>query len=186
MIDKCFLVGSELFSSRAWVTALRRAGRETQALPRSLHRRTSVAAPMRAPAWDHADSNRRRNKRRPSRLARPIGAPGRTVNPSSPNCAKSTAQQTPRPAAKPWRPSRKGYGAANMRRSARSGGGNGRRSSRSSPSPRRCAKSSTPRMRSTSGFFAAVLFVACASDLVAKGGASAASTAGSPIRSLPD
>jgi hypothetical protein len=37
-----FLAGSELFSSRAWVTARRRAGREAQALPRSLHRRTSV------------------------------------------------------------------------------------------------------------------------------------------------
>ncbi len=48
VIDKCFLAGSELFSSRAWVTAWRRAGREAQALPRSLHRRTSVAAPVRA------------------------------------------------------------------------------------------------------------------------------------------
>ena len=47
VIDKCFFVGSELFSSRAWVTAGRRAGREAQALPRSLHRRTSVAAPVR-------------------------------------------------------------------------------------------------------------------------------------------
>jgi transposase InsO family protein len=47
VIDKCFLAGSELFSSRAWVTAGRRAGREAQALPRSLHRRTSVAAPVR-------------------------------------------------------------------------------------------------------------------------------------------
>ena len=47
VIDKCFLAGSELFSSRAWVTAWRRAGREAQALPRSLHRRTSVAAPVR-------------------------------------------------------------------------------------------------------------------------------------------
>ena len=37
-----------LFSSRAWVTARRRAGREAQALPRSLHRRPSVAAPVRA------------------------------------------------------------------------------------------------------------------------------------------
>ena len=32
---KCFLAGSELFSSRPWVTARRRAGREAQALPRS-------------------------------------------------------------------------------------------------------------------------------------------------------
>jgi transposase-like protein len=47
VIDKCFLARSELFSSRAWVTARRRAGREAQALPRSLHRRTSVAAPVR-------------------------------------------------------------------------------------------------------------------------------------------
>ena len=47
VIDKCFLAGSELFSSRAWATARRRAGREAQALPRSLHRRPSVAAPVR-------------------------------------------------------------------------------------------------------------------------------------------
>ena len=48
VIDKCFLTGSALFSSRAWVTARRRAGREAQALPRSLHHRPSVAAPVRA------------------------------------------------------------------------------------------------------------------------------------------
>ena len=48
VIDKCFLAGSELFSSRARATAWRRAGREAQALPRSLHRRPSVAAPVRA------------------------------------------------------------------------------------------------------------------------------------------
>ena len=48
VIDKCFLAGSGLFFSRAQVTARRRAGREAQALPRSLHRRTSVAAPVRA------------------------------------------------------------------------------------------------------------------------------------------
>jgi Winged helix-turn helix len=47
VIDKCFLAGSELFSSRARVTARRRAGREAQALPRSLQRRPSVAAPVR-------------------------------------------------------------------------------------------------------------------------------------------
>jgi hypothetical protein len=35
VIDKCFFAGSELFSSRGWVTARRRAGREEQALPRS-------------------------------------------------------------------------------------------------------------------------------------------------------
>ena len=74
--------------------------------------------------------------------------PGKTGSPSSPNCAKSTAPPTPRPAAWPWRPSRAAHGAANTRRSARSGGGNGSRSSRSSPSLRPCAKSSTPRMLS--------------------------------------
>ena len=47
VIDKRCLAGSELFSSRAWVAAWRRAGCEAQALPRSLHRRTSVAAPVR-------------------------------------------------------------------------------------------------------------------------------------------
>jgi hypothetical protein len=48
VIDKCFFAGSELFSSRARATAWRRAGREAQALPRSLHCRPSVAAPVRA------------------------------------------------------------------------------------------------------------------------------------------
>lgn len=48
VIDKCFLAGSGIFLSRAQATARRRAGREAQALPRSLHRRPSVAAPMRA------------------------------------------------------------------------------------------------------------------------------------------
>jgi transposase InsO family protein len=48
VIDKCFLAGSELFFSRARVTAWRRAGREAQALPRSLHCRPSVAVPVRA------------------------------------------------------------------------------------------------------------------------------------------
>ena len=48
VIDKCFFAGSELFSSRARATAWRRAGCEAQALPRSLHRRPSVAAPVRA------------------------------------------------------------------------------------------------------------------------------------------
>ncbi len=48
VIDKWFFAGSELFSSRARATAWRRAGREAQALPRSLHRRPSVAAPVRA------------------------------------------------------------------------------------------------------------------------------------------
>jgi hypothetical protein len=48
VIDKWFFAGSELFSSRARVTAWRRAGREAQALPRSLHCRPSVLAPVRA------------------------------------------------------------------------------------------------------------------------------------------
>ena len=48
VIDKCFLAGSGLFFSRAQVTARRRAGREAQALPRSLHCRTSFEAPVRA------------------------------------------------------------------------------------------------------------------------------------------
>jgi hypothetical protein len=48
VIDQCFLAGSELFLSCARVTAWRRAGREAKALPRSLHRRTSFAAPVRA------------------------------------------------------------------------------------------------------------------------------------------
>jgi transposase InsO family protein len=48
VIDKCFLAGSGLFSSRARVTARRRAGREAKALPRSLHHRASFAAPVRA------------------------------------------------------------------------------------------------------------------------------------------
>jgi len=48
VIDKCFLAGSGLFSSRARVIARRRAGREARALPRSLHCRPSFAAPVRA------------------------------------------------------------------------------------------------------------------------------------------
>ena len=47
VIDKGFLCGSAVFSSGARVTAWRRAGREVEALPRSLYRRTSVAAPVR-------------------------------------------------------------------------------------------------------------------------------------------
>jgi transposase InsO family protein len=46
VIDKCFLAGSELFSSRAWVTARRRAGRGASPAAQP-HRRTSVAAPVR-------------------------------------------------------------------------------------------------------------------------------------------
>ena len=79
-----------------------------------------------------------------------------------------------------------GSGAANIRRSARAGGDNGSRSSRSSPSLRPCAKSSTPRMRSTSGICAGVLHAMRAGDLVAKRGASAASVTGPPICVLPD
>jgi hypothetical protein len=47
VIDKRFLGGSGLFSPGARVTAWRRAGREVEALPRSLYRRTSLAAPVR-------------------------------------------------------------------------------------------------------------------------------------------
>ncbi len=47
-------------------------------------------------------------------------------------------------------------------------------------------RKSTPRMRSTSDFCAGVLFWGCASDLAVKRGASAASAARQPIRSLPD
>ena len=48
VIDKCFLAGFGLMFSCARATARRRAGREARALPRSLHRRASVAAPVRA------------------------------------------------------------------------------------------------------------------------------------------
>jgi hypothetical protein len=48
VIDRCLFARSELFLSRARVTARRRAGREAKALPRSLHRRTSFAASVRA------------------------------------------------------------------------------------------------------------------------------------------
>ena len=54
----------------------------------------------------------------------------------------------PRPAARPFRPSRTAHGAENTRQLAKSGGGSGSRSSRSSPSLRRSAKSSTPPTRS--------------------------------------
>lgn len=47
VIDKSFLRGSALFLAGARATAWRRAGREVGALPRSLYRRTSVAAPVR-------------------------------------------------------------------------------------------------------------------------------------------
>ena len=76
VIDKCFLAGSELFSSRAWVT-----GREEQGARRKPCRAAFIVAPRLrrpcAPAWDHADSNRRRSAHMPSRLARPICAPDR-------------------------------------------------------------------------------------------------------------
>ncbi len=76
VIDKCFLAGSALFSSRAWVTARRRAGREAQALPRSLHRRTSVAAPVRS--WDRNDlPSAERSRTRPKSHAPPTGLPHR-------------------------------------------------------------------------------------------------------------
>ncbi len=48
VIDKCFLLDLSYFPLAQRVTAWRRAGREAQALPRSLHRRPSVAAPVRA------------------------------------------------------------------------------------------------------------------------------------------
>src|SRR5271166_1242712 len=48
VIDKRFLAGFELISFCARATARRRAGREAQALPRSLHCRPSFAAPVRA------------------------------------------------------------------------------------------------------------------------------------------
>ena len=47
VIDKSLLRGSAVFSAGARVTAWRRAGREVGALPRSLYRRTSLAAPVR-------------------------------------------------------------------------------------------------------------------------------------------
>jgi winged helix-turn helix protein len=47
VIDKSFLRGSAVFSPGARVIAWRRAGREVGALPRSLYRRTSLAAPVR-------------------------------------------------------------------------------------------------------------------------------------------
>ena len=47
VIDKSFFDEPAVFSSRAWVTAWRRAGREVGALPRSLYSRSSFAAPVR-------------------------------------------------------------------------------------------------------------------------------------------
>ena len=47
VIDKGFHRGAALFCFGARATARRRAGREGKALPRSFHRRTSVAAPVR-------------------------------------------------------------------------------------------------------------------------------------------
>jgi transposase-like protein len=47
VIDKGFLGGFAVFSRGTRVTAWQRAGREVEALPRSLYRRTSVAAPVR-------------------------------------------------------------------------------------------------------------------------------------------
>ncbi|GEP07631.1 hypothetical protein MOX02_56690 [Methylobacterium oxalidis] len=47
VIDKGFSRGSVVFSSGARTTAWRRAGCEVWTLPRSLYRRTSVAAPVR-------------------------------------------------------------------------------------------------------------------------------------------
>ena len=47
VIDKSFFDEPAVSSSRAWVTAWRRAGREVGALPRSLYSRSSFAAPVR-------------------------------------------------------------------------------------------------------------------------------------------
>lgn len=48
VIDKSFFDGFAIFSRCAWVTAWRRAGFEVNVLPRSLYRRTSFAASVRA------------------------------------------------------------------------------------------------------------------------------------------
>ena len=48
VIDKSLFDKSALFSCRAWMTAWRRAGSEVRVLPRSLYRRTSFAASVRA------------------------------------------------------------------------------------------------------------------------------------------
>ncbi len=48
VIDKSFFDGSAIFSCCARMTAWRRVGSEVGALPRSLYRRTSVAASVRA------------------------------------------------------------------------------------------------------------------------------------------
>ncbi len=48
VLDKSFLPRSAISSGRARVTARRRAGREVRALPRSLYRRSSFVAPVRA------------------------------------------------------------------------------------------------------------------------------------------
>lgn len=48
VIDKGFLIGFALFSCCAWVTAWQEQGSEVSVLPRSLYRRTSFAASVRA------------------------------------------------------------------------------------------------------------------------------------------
>jgi len=61
VIDKSFLIGFAIFSSCAWVTAWRRAGSEVRALPRSLYRRASFAASVRAffgPRWFQPETKR--------------------------------------------------------------------------------------------------------------------------------
>ena len=76
VIDKCFFAGSELFSSRARATAWRRQGARRKPCRAAFIVAPRLRRPC-APALDHADSNRRRSARTPSRLARPTCAPDR-------------------------------------------------------------------------------------------------------------
>ena len=59
-IEKPFSSLGVLSSSSAWVTAWRRAGQEVKARPRSLHGRSSFAAPVRTfgPCWVHPLTDR--------------------------------------------------------------------------------------------------------------------------------
>ena len=99
--------------------------------------------------------------------------------------ATAFAQTTPEAARKQWR-----NVADQLRaKSPSSQPSSTRPRSTCSPSwtsPGSIGTKSARRMRSTSGFCADVLFSGCASDLEAKRGASAASAARWPIRSLPD
>jgi Integrase core domain len=74
-IDKRLLRRRAIFGMRE-----RPRGEEQGARRRPCRPAFIVAPRLRrlcAPAWDHADSNQRRSGRKPSRLARPIGAPDR-------------------------------------------------------------------------------------------------------------